>query len=225
MSRYKRLSEISKLLGKHSNTIAKWCDTIEGSGVHQFERINGERVFNEQDQTIAEYINEKRDDKWPMQQIIQQMKIDLMLHVEHMDRTIQESTTPDADVIKQQIIEAMQQAIDRAVEIQVKQVKEHYERMIAALPKPPDEAEQQMAIVSAIIRKEQMEQELIQEAIAKWQEHPERKKRAFLWIWREDHEKRDKYIKEYVKQNIIHKIESYSLKSSVNAEKIQDIED
>jgi hypothetical protein len=204
MTRYKRLSEISKQLGKHANTIAKWCDTVEGAGVHQFERVNGERFFIEQVQIVTEYISDKRDDKWSMQQIMHQMQLDLdlMAHVEHMESMIQESMTPDANVIKQQIIEAMQQAIDKAVEIQVKQVKEHYDRMIVALPKPQDEAEQQRAIISAILHKEQMEQELIQEAIEKWQLESDRKKRFFLWVYREDLIKREEYIKNYVKEKM-----------------------
>jgi uncharacterized protein (DUF1697 family) len=208
MNRYKRLSEISKLLGKHTNTIAKWCDAIEDAGVHQFERVNGERVFSDFDQTVVKYISDKRDDKWPMQQIIKQVQIDLdlMAHVEHMESTVKEYEIPSADMIKQQIIDAMQQAIDRAVQIQVQQIKDHYEQMVAALPKPKDESEQQMAIISAMMRKEQIEEELRQEAIAKWMDHPERKRRAFLWIWKEDHEKREKYIKNYIKQRMHEKI-------------------
>jgi uncharacterized protein (DUF1697 family) len=143
-----------------------------------------------------------------MQQIIKQVQIDLdlMAHVEHMESTVQEYEIHAADMIKQQIIDAMQQAIDRAVQMQVQQIKDHYEQMVAALPKPKDESEQQMAIISAMMRKEQIEEELKQEAIAKWMDHPERKRRAFLWIWREDHEKREKYIKNYIKQRMHEKI-------------------
>ena len=204
MNRHKRLSEISKQLGKHTNTIAKWCDAIETSGIHQFERVNGERVFNDRDQHVAEYVNMKRDEKWSMQQIIQQMQLDLDLHthVLHMAQQLKTPDAPEAEVIKKEIIDALQQSIDRAVEIQVQQIKEQYERMMAALPKPQDETERQMAMISALLQKEEMEDDLRQEAITKWQQESDRKKRSFFFFWAEDIEKREKYIRNYVKEQM-----------------------
>jgi hypothetical protein len=200
---------MSKMLSKHPNTIAKWCDAIEGAGVYRFERINDERVFNEQDECVIQYINDKRDDKYSMQQIILQLPVDMDIkpHVLHMSATAND--VPEVEIIKQQIIDGIQHAIDKAVAIQIQQVKEHYEHLVAALPKPQDESELQSSILSAFLLKEQIEQDLRDEAIEKWREHPERQKRMFLWMYKEDIEKRDLYVNQYIKEHLFDRVKKH----------------
>lgn len=68
-----RITEFSKLVGRHHNTVYNWFNTLEEKGLHGTLRTNNtnEKLYNSLDLNIALFIKQKRDEKWSLDAIIE----------------------------------------------------------------------------------------------------------------------------------------------------------
>ena len=68
-----RITEFSKLVGRHHNTVYNWFNILEEKGLHGTLRTNNtnEKLYNTLDLDIALFIKLKRDEKWSLDAIIE----------------------------------------------------------------------------------------------------------------------------------------------------------
>lgn len=65
-----KISDFAKKLGKHNNTIDGWFRDLEiERRLHYVSRINGEKVYDGWDLEIVEFIIDRRDNKWSLDAI------------------------------------------------------------------------------------------------------------------------------------------------------------
>lgn len=67
-----RITEFSKLVGRHHNTVYNWFNILEEKGLHETLRTQNtnEKLYNALDLEIALFIKQKRDEKWSLDAII-----------------------------------------------------------------------------------------------------------------------------------------------------------
>lgn len=68
-----RITEFSKLVGRHHNTVYNWFNILEEKGLHETLRTHNtnEKLYNTLDLEIALFIKQKRDEKWSLDAIIE----------------------------------------------------------------------------------------------------------------------------------------------------------
>src|SRR5699024_9439720 len=71
---YWKISDFAKKLNKHNNTIDGWFRELEiERKLHYISRVEGEKVYDEVDLKIAAFIGEKRDNKWSLNAIFDEL--------------------------------------------------------------------------------------------------------------------------------------------------------
>lgn len=68
-----KITEFSKELEKPLNTVDSWFKQLEENRVHYVSRKSNERVFDDLDLQIGQYIKSKRNEKWALEAIFNQL--------------------------------------------------------------------------------------------------------------------------------------------------------
>lgn len=81
MDEYWQIGAFSDKLGKHFNTVSGWFKKLEEYQIHYVTRINDEKVYDELDLRIAEYIISKREatPKWQLDMIFEELPKEISL--------------------------------------------------------------------------------------------------------------------------------------------------
>ncbi|WLD94003.1 HD-GYP domain-containing protein [Alkalihalobacillus sp. AL-G] len=89
------VNEFASLVGKHPNTVEEWFSKMEEKLIHYVQRINNEKVYDQNDLKLALFINDKREEKWSFDEIFKKLVKINDLRPFPSEEASKESTTID----------------------------------------------------------------------------------------------------------------------------------
>lgn len=212
MEQFFKISDFAKQIGKHTNTVDNWFKLLEEKGLHYINRIDNEKVYDEQDLRIAQHINEKRNNKWALEAICNELPdlFELRPFPPDMEPT-NALQTFDMESIRQRFSDELRTVVEEMAAAQAAQAlqlaermqlqhKQQYEDLLRQLPQPRDPQAERQDRVTEMLTRRKVERELEHEAVHMWATKPdsERMKRKGLFKKEEDRDKRDLFVKDYI---------------------------
>lgn len=216
---YWKITEFSKEVGKHLNTVDGWFKKLEEQKLHWVNRSeHGEKIYNTLDMKIAQFIKAKRAEKWSMESIYNELPSHFEL------RPVPEEDTSESQIIDPAMIRnefetlakglmnnqlnEIQQYFKEVAAAQMEEMKQQYESLVMQLPQPKPAEEERQERVTDMITRRRVESQLRKEALQLWSQKPdsERKIRTGLFRKEEDINKRDLFIEDYIYDHIEERI-------------------
>ncbi|MDQ6422662.1 hypothetical protein RB620_24825 [Paenibacillus sp. LHD-117] len=189
------IGDFASLVGKHANTVDGWFKKLEEKGLHCVIRVNGEKVYDELDLRVAQYICEKRNNSggrtaWTLDAIFIELPNVLEL------RPFPQGTDPkDTQILD---YHAFQELLTREF-----QEREH--RLFQMVDEVVSKRMQELAsiIKHQRIEESRWERKLRQEALKSWDEQPAkvRFKREGLFSKVENVVAKERFIKMFVESH------------------------
>lgn len=207
-----RITEFSKLVGRHHNTVYNWFNILEEKGLHETLRTNNtnEKLYNTLDLEIALFIKQKRDEKWSLDAIIELLPHQFDLRPVPLENQTHEVSTQLNLQATAEIIEKM---VNKQIEEKIKNIESQYEEkignLIKQLPQPEDaealKIRQRQERLDNFIIEHRARQELRKQAEGLWNSKPdeERIKKVGWFKKEEDLAKKQLFIEQYIHDNII----------------------
>lgn len=212
-----RITEFSKLVGRHHNTVYNWFNTLEEKGLHGTLRTNNtnEKLYNSLDLDIALFIKQKRDEKWSLDAIIE-----LLPHQFELKYVSPENQTSELSA-QLNIHEAatIEKIVEQKLELHLQSIEMQYrekfeEAVRSALPEPEDpetlkERQRQERLDNMIIQ-HRARTELRKQAEKEWNSLPEdtRIKKVGWFKKEEDLARKQLFIENYIDENMIEYIQN-----------------
>lgn len=213
-----RITEFSKLVGRHHNTVYNWFNTLEEKGLHGTLRTNNtnEKLYNSLDLDIALFIKQKRDEKWSLDAIIE-----LLPHQFELRPVSPENQTSELSA-QLNILEAaatIEKIVEQKLELHLQSIEMEYrekfeEAVRSALPEPEDpktlkERQRQERLDNMIIQ-HRARTELRKQAENEWNSLPEetRIKKVGWFKKEEDLARKQLFIENYIDENMIEYIQN-----------------
>src|SRR5699024_1755065 len=131
---YWKISDFAKKLNKHNNTIDGWFRELEiERKLHYISRVEGEKVYDELDLKIAAFIVEKRDNKWSLNAIFDELpnKFELRPFLKDYENKTKVNQVVDAEKMRATLLNEMKTVFN---ELSENQAKEQLEEMKKLLP-------------------------------------------------------------------------------------------
>ncbi|WP_128857073.1 MerR family transcriptional regulator [Bacillus sp. CDB3] len=207
-----RITEFSKLVGRHHNTVYNWFNTLEEKGLHGTLRTNNtnEKLYNTLDLEIALFIKQKRDGKWSLDAIIELLPHQFELRPVPPEN---QSSEMSSHLNLQETAATIEKLVDQKLQVYLQtietQYKEKLESILNALPQPENpkaikERNRQERLDNMIIE-HRARRELRKRAERLWSEQPEevRVKKVGWFKKEEDFAKKQLFIENYLDENII----------------------
>lgn len=200
MEKYYKISDFAKQVGKHQNTVDNWFKQLEEKKIHFVNRAGSEKVYNDLDLEIAQFIFQKRNEKWALEAIFNELeaRFELRPFPKEMDST----NTPqmiDIEAIKQQ----MRVAFEEIASAKIAEVHMQYQEIIKSLPQPMDEAVARQQRITDLITQKRVETRLEKEALELWRQKPESERMRKIGLFRkeEDREEKERFIKSFINEH------------------------
>lgn len=198
MKDYWKIIDFSKEVGKHYNTVDSWFKRLEERKLHYVNRVgeSQEKIYDNLDLEIAHFIVKKRDQKWALDAIFDQLVDEFELRPFPVDE--QDNSPGKID------IETITQTIERIYEQKTAaKIEEMKKELLNSLPKPVDPLEERQNRVTDMITQKRVEYILREEARNLWSQKPEseRMKKVGWFRKEEDFDKREQFIQEYIHQH------------------------
>lgn len=197
---YWKISDFSKQLGKHNNTIDGWFRELElERKLHYVSRVDDEKVYDDLDLQIAKFIVERRNSKWSLNAIFDDLPnhFELRPFPKEFEDKSKSTQVVDVDKMRAALKSEMKEIFN---ELSAEQMKEQKEEMKNLLPSREQE---RLDRVNAIMAERKISRTLEDEALALWDEKPEEEKMIKVGWFRkeEDRDKRDSFVKKYVDEH------------------------
>ena len=176
-----RITEFSKLVGRHHNTVYNWFNTLEEKGLHGTLRTNNtnEKLYNSLDLDIALFIKQKRDEKWSLDAIIELLPHQFELRpVSPENQTSEVSAQLNIHEAAATIEKIVEQKLQLHLQSLEMEYREKFEDAVrSALPEPDDpetlkERQRQERLDNMIIQ-HRARTELRKQAEKEWNTLPE----------------------------------------------------
>jgi hypothetical protein len=204
MSRFFKISDFAKEIGRHANTVDNWFKMLEEKQMHYVNRVDGEKVYDEMDLSIALHIRDKRDDKWALEAIGAQLgaHFDLRPFPPEMEPTTA-LQIPDMELLRKKFGEEIRAVVEELAATQVAELRQQHTELLRQLPKPKDPIAERLERVTEMTTRRRVERALEREALHMWSTKPEaeRLKRAGLLRKEEDRDKREQFVKDHIDQH------------------------
>ncbi|PEF60736.1 terminase gpP N-terminus-related DNA-binding protein [Bacillus cereus] len=213
-----RITEFSKLVGRHHNTVYNWFNTLEEKGLHGTLRTNNtnEKLYNSLDLDIALFIKQKRDEKWSLDAIIE-----LLPHQFELRPVLPENQTSEvsAQLNIHEAAATIEKIVEQKLELHLQSIEMEYrakfeEAVRSALPEPEDpetlkERQRQERLDNMIIQ-HRARTELRKQAEKEWNTLPEetRIKKVGWFKKEEDLARKQLFIESYIDENMIEYIQN-----------------
>lgn len=204
MDQFFKISDFSKQIGKHQNTVDNWFKLLEEKGLHYVNRIDNEKVYDEQDLEIAKHINEKRNNKWALEAICNELADHFELRPFPPEMEVTNNLQPlHMESIKQKFSEEIRETIEQIAAAQMLELRQQHEGLLKQLPKPRDPREERQERVNEMIVRRRVERELEQEALNLWSTKPQTDRLVRVGLFRkeENRDKRDQFVKTYIDEH------------------------
>jgi len=198
--RYWKISDFAKQLGKHNNTVDGWFRELESERkLHYVSRVDDEKVYDELDLKIAKFIVKRRDNKWSLNAIFD----DLPNHFElrplpkEVEGKSKSTQVVDIDKMRATLKNEMREIFN---DLSAEQMKEQKKEMKNLLPSREQE---RLDRVNAIMAERKISRALEEEALSLWNNKPEEERMIKVGWFRkeEDRDKRDSFVKKYVDEH------------------------
>ncbi|MEK4418673.1 terminase gpP N-terminus-related DNA-binding protein [Bacillus sp. FSL K6-0268] len=208
-----RITEFSKLVGRHHNTVYNWFNTLEEKGIHGTLRTNNtnEKLYNTLDLDIALFIKLKRDEKWSLDAIIE-----LLPHQFELRPVSPENQTSEisAQFNMHEIATTIERIVEQKVQMHLQTIELKYQEQLkdtihTILPKPENpemlKARQRQERLDNMIIQHRARKELRKKAEKEWSTQSEetRIKKVGWFKKEEDLAKKQLFIENYIDENMI----------------------
>jgi hypothetical protein len=209
-----KISDFAKAIGKHTNTVDGWFKQLEEKNLHYVNRTEyGEKVYDQLDMEIASFIKERRDQKWTLDGIFNELPSHFELRLMPDEEATSVPQIYDPYLIRKEFEEVAKQiAASQAIEMnmrlqelaaaQIQEIKQQYEDLVKRLPQPKSIEDERQERITEMMTRRRVESELEKEALNMWATIPEEERKIRVGFFRkeEDRDKRDQFIKNYVNQ-------------------------
>ncbi|MBO1005907.1 MerR family transcriptional regulator [Pseudogracilibacillus auburnensis] len=192
-----KISDFSKMLGKHNNTVDGWFRVLEDERkLHYISRINNEKVYDELDLEIAKFIIDKRNNKWSLDGIFDSIANHFSLRPFPPDfedeKPIQQVV--DFEKVRSAIMLEMKSTFDQAAAALMEKQKDSLQKML------PSREQQRLDRLDGIMAERKVTRSLEDQALSIWSTKPVEERFVKVgWFRRvEDINKRDYFIRDYV---------------------------
>ena len=195
--KYWKIGDFSKLLGKHNNTVDGWFRELEiERKLHYVSRVNDEKVYDELDLKIAEFIVKRRGDKWSLNAIFDDLPNHFSLRPFPKEYEKQQKTTQIVDYEKMRatLKNEMKEVFNELLVAQMREQRKEIERLL------PSREQERMNRINAIMAERKITRILEDEALELWSAKPESERKIKVGWFRkeEDIDKRNRFIKKYI---------------------------
>ena len=202
---YWKISDFAKKLNKHNNTIDGWFRELEVERkLHYISRVEGEKVYDELDLKIAKFIIEKRNNKWSLNAIFDELpnNFELRPFPEDYENETKVNQVVDVEKMRATLLNEMKIVFNELSENQAKEQLNEMKKLL------PSREEEKWNSINTIIAERKISRTLEEEALKLWEDKPagERLRRIGLFRKEENKEKKDNFIKEYIDQHFEEKL-------------------
>ncbi|HDR3345880.1 TPA: MerR family transcriptional regulator [Bacillus cereus] len=208
-----RITEFSKLVGRHHNTVYNWFNILEEKGLHGTLRTNNtnEKLYNTLDLDIALFIKLKRDEKWSLDAIIELLPHQFELRPVSPENQNSEVST---QLNMQEAAATIEKIVEQKIQMHLQNIELEYqgkfeEAIRAVLPEPEDpeklKERQRQERLDNIIIQHRARTELRKQAENEWNTQPEetRIKKVGWFKKEEDLARKQLFIENYIDENMI----------------------
>jgi hypothetical protein len=186
----------------HMNTVDGWFKNLESRRIHYVNRTldTNEKVYDELDLRIAVYIKKRREEKWSLSAIFDDLENHFELRPFPLNEVGGLAQSLDVENLKAEIKQSLKETLEQMATAKIEELKGHYEEVIKQLPKPPSIEEQKEQRFKEMVLRRRVENSLEEEALKAWSAKPqeERTKKVGLFRKEEDYNRRSQFVKEYV---------------------------
>lgn len=198
--KYWKISDFAKRLDKHTNTVDGWFRNLENERrLHYILRVNDEKVYDELDLEIAQFIIKQRNNKWSLNAIFDSLSDHFSLRPfpDDFEGETKSVQVVDIDKIRATIMNELKTTFDQVAAEQMKQQMQEFQKM---LPSPEDK---RLDRFNEMMAERKINRILEEEAISLWSEKPEeeRMKKVGLFRKEEDRNKREAFIRDYLDEH------------------------
>ena len=208
-----RITEFSKLVGRHHNTVYNWFNILEEKGLHGTLRTNNtnEKLYNTLDLDIALFIKLNRDEKWSLDAIIELLPHQFELRTVSPENQTSEVST---QLNMQEAAATIEKIVEQKIQMHLQNIELEYqgkfeEAIRAVLPEPEDpeklKERQRQERLDNIIIQHRARTELRKQAENEWNTQPEetRIKKVGWFKKEEDLARKQLFIENYIDENMI----------------------
>ena len=208
-----RITEFSKLVGRHHNTVYNWFNILEEKGLHGTLRTNNtnEKLYNTLDLDIALFIKLKRDEKWSLDAIIELLPHQFELRPVSPENQTSEVST---QLNMQEAAATIEKIVEQKIQMHLQNIELEYQGKFedairAVLPEPEDpgmlKERQRQERLDNIIIQHRARTELRKQAENEWNTQPEktRIKKVGWFKKEEDLARKQLFIENYIDENMI----------------------
>ncbi|MYL57556.1 MerR family transcriptional regulator [Virgibacillus halodenitrificans] len=195
-----KISDFAKKLGKHTNTIDGWFRTLENERkLHYIMRINNEKIYDELDFRIAQFIIEKREDKWSLDGIFDSLPNHFSLRPLPADFEGKQKSVEvvDIDKVKATIMNEMKGAFEQVAASQMEQQMKDFQKLL------PSREQQRLDRFNSVMAERKVTRILEEKALSMWSTKPKEERLVKVGWFRkeEDRDKRDLFVKTYIDEH------------------------
>lgn len=196
----------------HVNTVYGWFKKLEEERIHYISRTvdTNEKIYDELDLRIAVFIKMKRNEKWAIKAIFDEIKNEFDVRpfpVENMETTnvVHNSGT---DPLNSKLFEELKRSLEEIAASQLNEVQSQYEEILKKLPDPKSREEEREDRFKEMVARRRVEYQLEREAQMIWDTKPEEERMEKVgWFKKvEKQEERNLFIKEYIDKNFENKL-------------------
>lgn len=204
--RYWKIGRFAQKIGKHQNTIDNWFKKLEEERIHFVNRVGNEKVYDELDYQVAQFIKQRRERGWALQAIF-----------DELPHRIPVRDTPTTEEVKEEFerinqlekkVQEYMETITNAIEQQQRRQQQMLEEEIRALREKERFERLNMRLTEITLEKK-----LKEEAEKKWDGLDDSEKyikkgvlRTLFFGKEVDLEKKQKFIETYIQENIVEKL-------------------
>lgn len=193
-----KLNEFSKQIGRHYNTVDNWFKELERKRIHFINRVEtGEKVYDRLDLEIGLFIRNKRDQGWNLDPIFETVaqEFDVRPFPEGTESNLE---IHDIGELRKILLREMEQMATRIAEQKAGEA-------FRMLPQPKSREVERQERITDFITQSRILDQLEDEALQLWYQKPESermRKTGFLGLVKvEDGEKKDKFVRDYIRQH------------------------
>lgn len=198
----------------HINTVDGWFKKLEEENIHFISRTeeSNEKVYDKLDLEIAVFIKKKRNEKWSLSAIFNEIKNEFELRPfpDNSNESISVPQVIDMETIKTQLIDDLKDLFEEVAASQLIEIKNHYEGILKQLPKPKSPEQEKEERFQEMITRRRVESQLEEEALKIWstKSEEERFKKVGWFRKEEDLYRRESFVKAYVNQHFVDRLKS-----------------
>lgn len=197
----------------HINTVDGWFKKLEEEHIHYVSRTEdtNEKVYDELDLQIATFIKKKRNEKWSLGAIFNELSDKFELRpfpLENHKETTNAPQIVDMEALKDKLLEELKGSFEEIAASQSLELKQHYETLFKQLPKPRSVEDEKEERFQEMVARRRVETQLEEEAINMWSTKPdnERFKKVGWFKKEEDFIARDRFVRTYVNQHFAERL-------------------